>query len=63
VRSLLLTIALVSYLLGSIHCGYLLMRIFHGVDVRIRGSLIIIRHKDNIRRLVAGTENRLGKTA
>jgi glycerol-3-phosphate acyltransferase PlsY len=24
-------------------------------------ALIIVKHKDNIRRLVAGTENRLGK--
>ncbi|HZP22551.1 MAG TPA: glycerol-3-phosphate 1-O-acyltransferase PlsY [Terriglobales bacterium] len=35
---LLLTVAVVSYLLGSIPFGYLLMRIFRGVDVRTRGS-------------------------
>ncbi len=29
----------------------------------VSSLLIIIRHKDNIRRLLAGTENRLGKSA
>lgn len=36
-RSLLLT-AVVSYLLGSIPFGYLLVRIFRGEDVRLSGS-------------------------
>ena len=35
---LLLTVVLVSYFLGSIPFGYLLMRIFRGVDVRTTGS-------------------------
>lgn len=35
---LLLTVVVVSYLLGSIPFGYLLMRIFRGVDVRTTGS-------------------------
>ena len=35
---LLLTIVLVSYFLGSIPFGYLLMRVFRGVDVRATGS-------------------------
>jgi glycerol-3-phosphate acyltransferase PlsY len=38
VGTLLLTVVLVSYLLGSIPFGYLLMRIFRGVDVRTAGS-------------------------
>ena len=29
---------MVSYLLGSIPFGYILVRIFHGVDVRLTGS-------------------------
>lgn len=35
---LLLTIVVFSYLLGSIPFGYLLMRVFRGVDVRTTGS-------------------------
>jgi len=34
----LLTIAVVSYLLGSLPFGYLLVRIFRGEDVRTSGS-------------------------
>jgi len=30
--------------------------------VLIIGALIFIKHKDNIRRLVAGTENKIGKS-
>jgi glycerol-3-phosphate acyltransferase PlsY len=37
IPSLLLTVV-VSYLLGSIPFGYLLVRIFHGEDVRLSGS-------------------------
>jgi acyl phosphate:glycerol-3-phosphate acyltransferase len=35
---LLLTIAAISYLLGSIPFGYLLVRLFRGEDVRLTGS-------------------------
>jgi len=38
VGKLVLIVVVVSYLLGSIPFGYLLVRIFHGVDVRTTGS-------------------------
>jgi acyl phosphate:glycerol-3-phosphate acyltransferase len=38
VGRLLLTVVLISYFLGSIPFGYLLMRIFRGEDVRATGS-------------------------
>jgi glycerol-3-phosphate acyltransferase PlsY len=38
VGKLLLTVVVVSYFLGSIPFGYLLVRIFRGVDVRATGS-------------------------
>jgi acyl phosphate:glycerol-3-phosphate acyltransferase len=38
VGKLVLIVVVVSYLLGSIPFGYLLVRIFHGMDVRTTGS-------------------------
>jgi len=44
---------LLYFLSAPVHYIYLVL---------IIGALIFIKHKDNIRRLVAGTENKIGKS-
>jgi glycerol-3-phosphate acyltransferase PlsY len=60
----------IAYLFGSTPTGYLAGKLLKGIDIRelpyrllvIAGGIyVIVRHRANIQRLLAGTEPRLGR--
>jgi glycerol-3-phosphate acyltransferase PlsY len=61
----------IAYLFGSTPTGYLAGKLLKGIDIRelpyrllvIAGGIyVIVRHRANIQRLLAGTEPRLGRS-